>query len=156
MTGWKRFPSFATQQASLVSATEQPSPQAHLHPLQAMLVGALFPLTLGAMFSDWAYSSTYHIQWLNFADWLIAGSLVFAVPALFWSLFGLLVRQGTSKLFILMLAATVFVNFLNALTHAKDAYATMPAGLILSVIAAVLSLFTCWVGFSGYRWPRAA
>jgi uncharacterized membrane protein len=121
-----------------------------------MLAGAPFPLTLGAMFSDWAYSSTYQIQWLNFSDWLIAGSLVFAVPALLWSLFGLLVRQGTGKLFILMLAAAVFVNFLNALTHAKDAYATMPAGLILSVIGAVVTLFTGWIGLSGYRRGRAA
>lgn len=116
-----------------------------------MLVGALFPLTLGAMFSDWAYSSTYQIQWLNFADWLIAGSLVFAVPALLWSLFGLLVRQGPGKLFVLMLAAIVIVNFLNALTHAKDAYATMPTGLILSVIGTLLALAVGWIGFSGDR-----
>ena len=133
-----------------MDGTDEPKPRAHLNPLYAVLLGALFPLTLGALLSDWAYSSTYQIQWLNFADWLVAGSLVFAIPALLWSLLALLFGRQ-SKLFVLVLAAAVMVNFLNALTHAKDAYATMPAGLVLSVIGTMLALVTSWIGFSGRR-----
>ncbi|QIK95318.1 hypothetical protein G7076_01405 [Sphingomonas sp. HDW15A] len=134
---------------------DESPPSATLNPLFSILVGGLFPLTAGTMLGDWAYSTTYQIQWLNFADWLIAGSLVFAVPALLWALLGLLLRRGPGKLFVLLLAATVVVNFLNALTHARDAYATMPAGLILSVIGSILALASSWLGFSGRRsWGR--
>ena len=120
-----------------------------------MLLGGLFPLTSGAMLSDWAYSSTYQIQWLNFADWMIAGSLVFAIPALLWSLLGLLFGRWPGKFFVVLLAATVVVNFLNALTHAKDAYATMPAGLVLSVIGTLLALGANWLGYSRRRERRS-
>lgn len=138
-----------------MDGTDNPKPAAHLNPLHAVLLGALFPLTLGAMLSDWAYSSTYQIQWLYFADWLIAGSLVAAIPALLWALLGLLFGTGHNRLFVVLLAAAVVVNFINALTHAKDAYATMPAGLILSVIGTVMAFIASWVGFSGSRWRRA-
>lgn len=124
-----------------------------------MLFSFVLPLTAGAMLSDWAYSSTYQIQWLNFAEWLIAGSLAAGIPALLWSLLGLFVparaRTGAGKLFVLLLAATMLVNLVNALTHGKDAYATMPAGLILSVIGTLLALVASWIGFSGRIVRRA-
>ena len=124
-----------------------------------MLCSFVLPLTVGAMLSDWAYSSTYQIQWLNFAEWMIAGSLAAGIPALLWSLLGLLVprpsRSGPGKLFVILLAATMVVNLVNALTHGKDAYATMPAGLILSVIGTILALVTSWIGFSGRPFRRA-
>ena len=47
--------------------------------------------------------------------------------------------------------ATVVVGFFDALVHAKDAWAMMPEGPVLSAIAAVLALLALWVGFSGYR-----
>ena len=124
-----------------------------------MLFSFVLPLTAGAMLSDWAYSSTYQIQWLNFAEWMIAGSLAAGIPALLWSLLGLLVprraQSGPGKLFVILLATTMVVNLVNALTHGKDAYATMPAGLILSVIGTILALITGWIGFSGRPFRRA-
>ncbi len=135
-----------------VSRTGEPIYETHLHPVHAILLGFLFPLTLGAALSDWLYSSTYQVQWLNFSDWLIAGSLVGGVLALVWAAVGLLVSRnarGRGGLFILLLAPTIVVNFLNSLTHAKDAYATMPMGLILSVIGTLLALVTSVIGFSG-------
>jgi hypothetical protein len=48
--------------------------QAHdetLHPMHAFFVAATVPLFLGAALSDWAYTSTYHVQWSNFSSWLI-------------------------------------------------------------------------------------
>ena len=91
---------------------------------------------LGALLSDFAYSSSYQIQWINFASWLIAGGLVFGGLALLWALIDLLRadRRGAARcVYFLLLLATWVLGFINALVHAKDAWATMPAGLILSV-----------------------
>ena len=45
-----------------------------IHPVHAVLASSALPLFLGALLSDWAYSSSYEIQWTNFASWLIAGA----------------------------------------------------------------------------------
>lgn len=114
----------------------------------AILIGFLFPLALGAMLSDWRYSLTYDIQWLNFADWLVAGSLVGAGLALAWTLVSNTIqrrwRDRSIGLATLLLLAFFVLQFVNALTHAKDAYATMPAGLILSVITTILAFAAAW------------
>ena len=135
-----------------MSEPNAPPAAASLSPVHAVLFSFVFPLTFAAMLSDWAYSSTFQVQWVNFAEWLIAGSLAAGVPALLWSLIGLLhskrARAGPPRLFVLLLAVTLLVNFINALTHAKDAFATMPGGLILSAIGTVLALVTSWIGYS--------
>jgi uncharacterized membrane protein len=125
-----------------------------LHPLHAVLLAATIPLFLGAVLSDLAYSSTYQVQWSNFASWLIAGGLVFGGFALVWALVDLLGarrRGGRSLIYVLLLLATWVVGFINALVHARDAWATMPTGLTLSVIVAVLACVATWVGFSSLR-----
>jgi len=43
------------------------------------------------------------------------------------------------------------LGLVNAFEHAKDAWAVMPAGLILSVIVSVLSLVAAWIGLSNLR-----
>ena len=43
------------------------------------------------------------------------------------------------------------LGFVNALLHAKDAWATMPEGLYLSVIVAAPALVAAWIGYSGFR-----
>ena len=132
----------------------------NLHPLHAILLAFLFPLTLGGLLSDLAYDSRFQVQWHNFAEWLIAGSLVAGVPALLWEGLRLLVSRSERSrggwLFASLLAATAVVNFVNALIHSKDGYATMPAGLILSVIGTLLALATSWIGYSGGRPRRLA
>lgn len=125
-----------------------------LHPVHAVLLSSALPLYLGAVLSDWAYSSTYQVQWTNFASWLNAGALVFTALALLWSLADALRadRRGTSGwLLVGLLAATFIVGFFNALVHAKDAWAAMPAGLILSIIVLVLAIASAWAGFSARR-----
>lgn len=128
--------------------------QSALHPVHAFLLAAAVPLFLGAMLSDAAYASSYQVQWSNFASWLIAGGLVFGGFALVWAAVELLRadRRGGRRLFyfLLLLAAWV-LGFINALVHAKDAWASMPAGLILSVIVVVLAMAATWIGFSGLR-----
>ena len=125
-----------------------------LHPLHAILLASPLPLFLGALLSDWAYSSTYHVQWINFASWLVAGALVFTGLALAWSLIDALRtdRRGTHRwLLVGLLAITFIVGFINALVHAKDAWASMPTGLILSVVVLVLAIASAWAGFSSRR-----
>lgn len=125
-----------------------------IHPVHAVLLASTIPLFLGALLSDWAYSSTYEVQWTNFASWLIAGGLVFAGLALLWAIVDALradTRGGRNWLYLGLLAATFLVGFLNALVHAKDAWAAMPAGLILSIVVLLLALAATWAGFSGFR-----
>lgn len=130
-----------------------------IHPLHAVLLAGTVPLFLGAMLSDLAYSATYQIQWTNFASWLIAGGLVFGAFAVVWAVIDLfrIDRRGPrALLYALLVLATWILGFINALIHAKDAWAAMPAGLILSVIVVVLACTATWVGFSSLRTGGAA
>ena len=58
--------------------------------------------------------------------------------------------RGATLLALLLLAAWV-LGLVNALVHAKDAWAMMPEGLWLSAIAAVLALLASWTGYLGFR-----
>lgn len=126
-----------------------------LHPVLVTLLAFPVPLFFGALLSDWAYSSTYHVQWINFASWLIAGALVFSGFALLWSVIESLradrPRGGSGWLLVGLAAATFVLGFVNALVHAKDAWAAMPGGLILSIIVTILAVATLWVAFSSSR-----
>jgi uncharacterized membrane protein len=125
-----------------------------IHPVHAVLLAGTLPLFLGALLSDWAYSSSYEVQWTNFASWLIVGGLVFSGLALLWAFIELLRtdrRGGRRTLYFLLLLATFVLGFINALVHAKDVWAKMPAALILSVIVALLAFAATWIGFSSGR-----
>jgi uncharacterized membrane protein len=119
-------------------------------PLHLFLLASGVPLFLGAALCDYAYASTYQVQWINFASWLIVGGLVFTGAALAYGFIGLL-RAGRRNFrfvihFVLLLAAFV-LGFINALIHARDAWASMPTGLVLSIVVAVLASATAAVGF---------
>ena len=126
-----------------------------LHPVHAVLLASTLPLFLGALLSDWAYSSTYEVQWINFAAWLNVGAMVLAGLALAWAVIDFfrsdVGRDRRSALYLLALIATFVVGFITALIHSKDAWATMPAGLILSLITFLLALAAVWLGFSTLR-----
>ena len=57
-----------------------------IHPLHAILLAFPFPLFLGALLSDLAYWSSFHVQWANFSSWLIAGGLFVGAFAVLWAL----------------------------------------------------------------------
>jgi uncharacterized membrane protein len=129
--------------------------EARIHPLHAFLLAGCVPLFIGALLSDWAYSSTYEIQWTNFGSWFLVGALVLAGFALLWAFIDLLRADGDWRgrpliYFVLLLAAWI-LGFIDALVHAKDAWAKMPEALILSVIVAILALVASWLGFSTWR-----
>ena len=118
-----------------------------------MLAGSL-PLFLGALLSDIAYSGSYQVQWTNFASWLILGGLVFSGFALLWAAVDLLradLRGRRELLPTLFLAAAWALGLIDALVHAKDAWASMPAGLILSAVVTALVSGAIWLSFSGAR-----
>jgi len=125
-----------------------------IHPFQAVMLAGALSLFVGTLLADWAYWSSYQIEWSNFASWLLAGALVLAAVALVLALFELFraaYRRGSRLVYVLVLAATWLLGFCNALHHARDAWAIMPAALVLSVIVAVLACVATWIGFSSLR-----
>jgi uncharacterized membrane protein len=136
-----------------VSGRSDRTDQRVLHPIHGALLAGTIPLFLGGVLSDYAYASTYHIQWANFASWLIVGGLVFGGVVLLWSIINLVRthhRGGIAITYTLVLFATWGLGFFNALIHAKDAWAAMPAGLVLSVIVALLACASTWLGFAKF------
>jgi uncharacterized membrane protein len=117
--------------------------------LHATLLAGGVPLFLGALLSDIAYAQTFQIQWANFASWLIAGALVFCGLALLFALVNLLRaphKAGRPVVYVLLLLVTWVLGLIDAFQHAKDAYAMMPAGLVLSAIVTVLAILATWTG----------
>lgn len=135
-------------------ALSRPDYLRHLHPLHAILLAFPLPLFAGALASDFAYWSTFEIQWANFSSWLIAGGLVVGGFALLWALINLFrrgpARKGRLVVYFVVLLAMWGLGLINALVHAKDAWATMPEGLYLSVITTLLALVAAWIGYSGF------
>lgn len=121
--------------------------------MHAVFTLSSVPLLLGALLSDWAYSSSHEIQWVNFAAWLIAGGLLIAGPTLLWAAVDVLRssanRHRRGLIYLTLLLATVVVGFINALVHGKDGWAAMPTGLILSALVLILAATASWFGLAG-------
>ena len=122
--------------------------------MHAVLATSSVPLFLGALLSDWAYNTTHQTQWLNFAAWLIAGGLLIAGLALLWGAVAVLRSSATRDrggiAYLLLLLATVVVGFVDALVHAKDGWAAMPTGLILSAVVVLLAAAASAIGLAGH------
>jgi uncharacterized membrane protein len=125
-----------------------------LHPVPAFLLAGSVTLFIGVFLCDLAYSASYEIQWKNFASWLIVGALVLGGFALLWAIIDLLRhdrRWRQSILYVVLLLAAWILGFINALIHAKDAWASMPDALILSTVVAVLAIAANWFGLTTGR-----
>lgn len=119
--------------------------------LHAILLGGTVTLFLGALLSDIAYHQTYQIQWSNFSSWLLAGAELVCGLALLFALVGLLratPKRGQPLVYFVLLLATFVLGLVNCFQHAKDAWAVMPAGLVLSIVVFILSCVAAWFGFS--------
>ncbi|HDS1743716.1 DUF2231 domain-containing protein [Pseudomonas putida] len=142
-----------------MTATEQTLYRCTPSPLHAILLAGTVPLFLGALLSDIAYFKSYQIQWSNFASWLIAGGLLFCGLTLLFALANLVRAErkgGRPTLYFLLLLVTWVLGLINAFEHAKDAWAVMPAGLVLSLIVTVLACVAAWLGMSNLRSGGAA
>lgn len=134
----------------MVAATDRTRAYS-LHPVHAVLLAGALPLFVGTLLSDWAYGATYEVQWANFASWLLAGALLLSGFALLWSAIGLLRAGRRSRhgfVSALLLLTTWVLGFINALVHSKDAWATMPEGLVLSAVVAAFAVAAIWSAFS--------
>ena len=137
-----------------MTVTEQSLYRCTPSPLHAILLAGTVPLFLGALLSDIAYFKTYQIQWSNFAAWLIAGGLLFCGLALLFALVNLVRAErkgGRPTVYFLLLLVTWVLGLVNAFEHAKDAWAVMPAGLVLSLVVTVLACVAAWLGMSNLR-----
>lgn len=126
-----------------------------VYPLHAVFLAGTIPLFLGAALSDAAYAKTFHIQWNNFASWLLVAGLVFAGIALIFAIVDLFRPYQRARgivLYFLILLVTWIVGFIDALMHARDAWAGMPTGLVLSIVVTLLACVATWLGF---RTPHA-
>lgn len=119
-----------------------------------LLLGATLALFLGALLSDVAYYRSFNVQWLNFAAWLNAGGLLVGGVLLLTGVIDFFRRRdgsGHSGLFLMLIAVMWVVGFVNALVHARDGWASMPTGLILSVVVALIAVVAVWAGTSSTR-----
>lgn len=133
----------------MTSIVERAHP-GNIHPFHAAMLAGSVPLFLGALLSDYAYSTSYQIEWSNFASWLLVGGMVFATIALLCAVIDLF-RGSRAFIYTLLLAATWVLGFIDSLHHARDAWAIMPTALVLSLIVAVLACAATWIGFSSLR-----
>ena len=122
--------------------------------MHAFLLAGTVTLFLGALLSDLDYATSYRVQWTSFASWLIAAGLLFGAFALAFTLVGL--RRADRRevghiLYGLVLLAIGLLGFINALMHAKDAWAVMPEGLILSATVSSLACVAAWMGLFNFR-----
>lgn len=122
--------------------------------MHAVIAFAALPLFLGALLGDGAYALSHQVQWANFASWLIAGALPLVGLALVCGAAVILrapsARNGPGIAYLLLLLATLVLGIVNALVHARDGWAVMPAGPVLSAIVLLLDLVACVVGLSNY------
>lgn len=122
--------------------------------MHAVITFSSLPLWLGAVLSDWAYARTDQVQWTNFAAWLIAGGMMVAGIALLWALVAAAagrLRGSRPWPYLALLVTTLVLGFLNALVHARDAWAAMPTGLVLSAAVLLVALVASALGLRALR-----
>ncbi|MBD8643217.1 hypothetical protein IFT63_06365 [Stenotrophomonas sp. CFBP 13724] len=125
-------------------------PARAIHPVHAAVLGGVLPLFLGTLLADYAYWSSHEIQWSNFAAWLLIGAMVMTTLALLCGVVGL-ARHRHGLAYVGVLAVTWVLGFFNSLHHARDAWAVMPAGLVMSMVGTLLALVATWIGLSTLR-----
>ncbi|MNV30121.1 hypothetical protein D3C71_1213770 [compost metagenome] len=121
-----------------------------VHPVHAVFLAGMLPWFLGAALADAAYAQTFDIQWNNFASWFLVGGLVFGAFALLLAVVDVFRPSQRARGIIpytVVLLATWVVAVFNALIHARDAWASMPTGLILSIVVVVLAFVAVVLGF---------
>jgi uncharacterized membrane protein len=111
------------------------------------IYGLLNPIPFGcfvaALIFDIIYAKTAVMLWDKGAAWLIVFGLLFAVVPRLVNLAQVWVTSRrtatrTDKLDFWLNLFAIVVAIVNAFVHSRDAYAVVPAGLMLSVCTVVL------------------
>ncbi|WP_237713692.1 hypothetical protein, partial [Xanthomonas phaseoli] len=92
----------------------------------------------------------FHFWRLLMGGGITVGAMVLTTIALVCAIVAL-VRGSRNLIYIIALIAAWVVGFFDALHHARDAWAVMPAALALSAIATLFALVATWAGLSGLR-----
>lgn len=114
-----------------------------------------FGFFVGALIFDAIYANTAVMLWLKSAAWLVALGLIFAIVpqlinlAVVWFSKRTVRSRGQVINFWLNVVGIV-AAIVNAFVHSRDAYATMPDGLWLSVVT-VLALAIGRIILSGEK-----
>ena len=122
-------------------------------PVHAMLVPFPIACFTGALLSDITYMNTFHYQWANFSQWLLAfGTFMGALAALFGLIDFLAARGARPKIGWFHLVGNAIVLLLalaNNFVHARDGWVgVVPTGITLSALTVLLMIVT---GFLGHR-----
>lgn len=142
-------------------ATSAAGAEPPIHPLHAILLGFPIALFAGGLASDITYLNSAEIQWTNFAQWLIAGALVFGGVVIVIAIFRLFRarrsrRGGRTGAYLLVLTAMWVAGLVNAFQHSRDGWSSVgTTGLILSIVATVLALVAGWIGYSAGKGKAA-
>jgi len=118
------------------------------HPIYSALLPVPIVCFIGALFTDWAYTASPDMMWIDFSSWLLLAGLIvggIALAVLAIKLFRT-DRRGPLGLHFLLLGAAWVVELFNSFVHTRDGWtAVEPTGITLSVIAVILSLAAGWV-----------
>lgn len=129
-----------------------------LNPVHLVVLVSAMPLLLGALLADLAYGRTYEVQWSNFAAWLLVGAQVFLTATLVFAVFDFVRARrlrGDNGLYLLAIAITWLLGFINNLVHAMDAWQKMPTAAILSLVATLMIGVAMVLALRGTRDGRA-
>lgn len=122
------------------------------YPLHVILSAYPIACFTGAFLTDWAYATTYEMQWANFSVWLITAGLVMGVLAGIAGIadFVSSKRMRTRRTgwpHSLGNGLVMLLSLWNVFVHSRDAYTSVvPTGITLSAIVAILVLVTSWLG----------
>lgn len=111
--------------------------------LASALFGLLDPIPfgffVGTLIFDIIYANTANVLWVKSAAWLVSIGLVFAIIPQLINLYAVWFDKHRTRLrgeaanFWLNVVGIV-AAIVNAFVHSRDAYATMPDGLWLSIV----------------------
>ncbi|WLS80756.1 hypothetical protein Q3V30_09875 [Erwinia pyri] len=119
--------------------------------LAIALYSLLNPVPLGFFVAAWIFDIIYvystEVFWTHAASWLIAFGLILAIIPRLINLVQVWVGhaypQGSAvKLHFWAWLLAIVLAILNAFIHSRDAYAVVPAGVILSTLVVLLLLFS--------------
>lgn len=128
------------------------SPTTARHSSVAVTLYSLFnPVPLGFFVAAWIFDIIYifstEIMWIESASWLITMGLLIAIIPRLINLVQVWISRSspqgaaTKAHFWAWLVAIILAIF-NAFIHSRDAYAVVPAGVILSTLVVLLLLFS--------------